>query len=195
MAYVLGVIASDGCIQPRQFRIGVSDKDIEWLEKIRNIMESNHPIYFRKSDNIILLCIGSKEMVLDIKKYGIGEAKSNNLFFPEMDDKYIPHFIRGYFDGDGYIGTMNDGKGNLYIRVSISGTKDFLTVLKRHFNRIFNNKLGSIRYANKCYELSFNGSCAELFLDWIYNESGCLYLDRKYNKFITLLDQKETQFT
>ena len=56
MAYILGVIAADGCIQDRQFRIGVSDKDVIWLHKIKDIMESTHPIYYRKSDNISLLC-------------------------------------------------------------------------------------------------------------------------------------------
>ncbi len=186
MAYVLGVIAADGCIQARQFRIGVSDKDVIWLHKIKDIMESTHPIYYRKSDNILLLCVGSKEMVIDIKKYGISEAKSKTLTFPEMEDKYLSHFIRGYFDGDGYIGKMSDGKGNSYIRVSISGTEEFLVSLKTHFNRLFKNKIGSIRYANRCYELTFSGTSVKSFLDWIYTESKHLYLDRKYEKFIAL---------
>lgn len=119
-----------------------------------------------------------------LKKIEITQNKSKTLTFPLINKKYIHDFIRGYFDGDGYIGNLSDGKGNNYIRCSISGTEQFLSTLKQIFNEMFNVKTGSIRFANRCYELTFGGNKSpQLFLDWIYKTDSTLKLERKYLKY------------
>ena len=188
MAYVLGVIASDGCLfvdkeKRKSIRIGINIKDIMWLKSIRSLMGSNHPIYERQKDNIALLCIGRKKMFDDIVRIGIKPRKSLDLNFPKIPKEYINHFIRGYVDGDGYFGTLNDGKGNTYLRCSISGTKGFLLSLKQIFSKIYGKEIGSVRFANRCYELTYGGKKSiNHFCDWIYKNSiSQNRLSRKYN--------------
>lgn len=188
MAYVVGVIASDGCLfkdkeNRKSIRIGITLKDIEWLKFIRNLMESNHPIYERQKDNIALLCIGSKKLFDDMVRRGIKPKKSLDLIFPEIPDEYISHFVRGYVDGDGYFGKLRDGKGNTYLRCSICGTKEFLSNLKQTFSKIYGKEVGSIRFAKRIHKLTYGGrNSINAFCNWIYTNSNSQNrLNRKYN--------------
>jgi len=189
MAYVLGVIASDGCLfidkeKRKSIRIGININDIDWLKSIRSLIGSNHQIYERQEDNIALLCIGSKKMFDDIIQIGIHPKKSLNLKFPQMPEKHKSHFVRGYFDGDGYVGKLNDGKGNIYLRCSISGTKEFLSELKQVFSKIYEKEIGSIRFAHRCYELTYGGNKSiRDFFTWVYmNSNPNTRLERKYTQ-------------
>jgi hypothetical protein len=52
------------------------------------------------------LTFSSREMCKDVEKLGGIKHKSLILEFPSFDivpEKYMSHFIRGYFDGDGCI--------------------------------------------------------------------------------------------
>jgi intein-encoded DNA endonuclease-like protein len=43
-------------------------------------------------------------MVADLEKWGCVENKTFKLNFPDfISEELIPHFIRGYFDGDGSV--------------------------------------------------------------------------------------------
>lgn len=179
MAYVLGVIASDGCVYNNQIRIGVSLNDIKWLEDIKLEMGVSNKIYKREKDSIALLCIYSKTMTEDLKALGITSNKSKTLTFPNIPKEYDSHFIRGYFDGDGWVGFSKDKSNFTSLAVSICGTNEFLKQIKYKFNEKFNNTVGSLGNGNKCFQLRFNGNkSSKLFLDWIYNESN-IELDRK----------------
>ena len=108
MAYVLGFFAADGNIIKNKrgahfFSIGIKEKDI--LHAIRRVMDSNHKIGVRKRENGILytLQIGSKEIFYDLARLGFGGKKTHRMAIPIMPKKFLPCFIRGYFDGDGNI--------------------------------------------------------------------------------------------
>jgi hypothetical protein len=47
--------------------------------------------------------------------------------FPSMPDEMVPHFIRGYFDGDGSSCITNEG----YLRVSLIGTINFIHGMRK----------------------------------------------------------------
>ena len=47
--------------------------------------------------------ITSDKMFSDLCKHGCVPNKSLILTFPVITEELIPHFIRGYFDGDGGI--------------------------------------------------------------------------------------------
>lgn len=112
-AYILGFLCADGSISKKYNKISfcLSCKDIEVLEFIKKELELNTNISKRevydkrtlKSYCSISLQFSSKIMKSDLKKIGVTYNKSNFLTFPKIPLKYKWDFIRGLFDGDGYI--------------------------------------------------------------------------------------------
>lgn len=109
--YVIGLIAADGyiCSNSRNLAIWVQEQDIELLHRILDSFNrSKAPIHTRKlplHQSIQHgISIGSVELIDFLNNsYGITRNKSRVLPFPRHLSNPLP-FLRGFFDGDGYIG-------------------------------------------------------------------------------------------
>jgi hypothetical protein len=130
--YVLGLFAADGHAGQNRFRITLSAKDGELLEKIKILMDFNGEIRYvaEKHKNGIRigrmaqLSICCKKIVDDLIKLGFTNNKTYDGFLlPAVSDSLMWHFIRGYFDGDGHFSYRNTLKAT-----------------------------GKKRYSNKCYK-------------------------------------------
>jgi len=190
LAYCLGFIASDGHVWEKRpyITIGIHKKDIEILNYIKNNISPQSKI--RISKNKCQICIFSKKIHTKLLKLGIDHKKTFNLKLPKMPKKYISHFIRGFFDGDGSIWKTNfypGGKDYYYANI-VSGSKQILDDINNYlgFGRV--NKI-----KNKYYELKFNQKdCIKLF-NIIY--SNCDFkLIRKYNKFLAIDKDSKYKF-
>lgn len=115
MAYILGLIASDGSISKKENLIAIQlqeeDKDI--LEQIRIITKVQRPLeeYVRKETGhkIYSFRNWSSEWKKDLAHYGIIPQKIFTLQPPYfLKKEYIIDYIRGYFDGDGSIYQVNN---------------------------------------------------------------------------------------
>lgn len=172
MAYILGYIYADGSltncdyIRARYIHIASADKDS--LERVKSMMDSEHNItknrsLYLKGKTIYKFKIGSHEIYNDLIKYGLYPNKSLTIEFPDVPRKYLSHFIRGYFDGDGciYFERRRSHTGKIIIKrirtIFTSGSKKFLYKMnlviselgiddgklydsKRSFQLVFNNK-------------------------------------------------------
>lgn len=140
-AYTLGFFAADGCIHKNHMIFNIHHRDKDVLTKIRAAMDSNHPIrlipakqYISKAGRTVnqarqcSLTVSRKSIAQDLRALGFSERKSLVMDFPEIPEALRPHFIRGYFDGDGGV---SENPVNC-LRVSITGTKNFLTDVKNH---------------------------------------------------------------
>lgn len=108
MAYVLGFFAADGYITVNRrgghfFCFQIKERNI--LVKFRKLFESEHKIAKRKQRLGVTyrLQIGSKEICNDLANLGFSQQKTFRLLIPKMPDACLPHFVRGYFDGDGNV--------------------------------------------------------------------------------------------
>lgn len=117
MAWVLGFLASDGTISSSDntIKIGLSAKDKEILEKIKDEIEIENKIVERVNKDgfdCVDLHWTCKEHKEDLGKYGITPNKTFTIKPPvDLDEKYYIDYIRGYFDGDGSINIIhNKGK-------------------------------------------------------------------------------------
>lgn len=63
----------------------------------------------------------SKKVTSDLLKIGLHSSKSFSCNFLNIDDRFIWHFIRGLFDGDGCISIINGRKGRLSFSLILSG--------------------------------------------------------------------------
>ena len=193
-AYWLGFIFADGYISSRDysFELSLSVVDTEHLIKFNKFMQHN-------KDNVKIGTVkcGNKEFercrwsIVNkhlwniLNNYGCTPKKSSTLLFPNIDifknESLIIPFIRGYFDGDGCLTNTKE-----YPKVSFLGTEQFLTKIK---NYLFNYSINSGKLVidpREEFTRTLNISRTDVFkfLHLIYDNS-VIYLNRKYNKFLT----------
>jgi len=203
MAYVLGFLIADGYVfkNPRgSHYIGFTSTDKEIIEKIREVLESNHKIGVRKhpkhpkwKDSYVLQ-IGSKETVSRLEEFGIVQNKSLVIKYPQnIPEEFFGHFVRGYFDGDGCVyfrqhyrkdrGTMKW----VFSTCFTSGSKAFLMGLQ---NKLTSHmKGGAIRKKVGGYELVFSHHDSLALFRFMYNNtSNKLFLERKHKIFSNAIE-------
>lgn len=196
MAYVLGFFAADGnMIRNKRGAHFVSfySTDRELLEEIKLNLKSNHKISARKLNAVehkqsYVLQIGSKEIFKDLKSLGLTPNKSLTIRMPTVSKKYLPHFLRGYFDGDGHVSVSTyqkrdrKNKSTIIITGFTSGSNKFLEelwkALKKH--RIIE---GGTLYHTDGYHLCFSTHDSLRLYNFMYQKEKNLYLGRKKSIF------------
>jgi intein-encoded DNA endonuclease-like protein len=199
-AYWLGFISADGCIledkrgNPAILNIALSKKDETHLIQFRDLICKDIPIKYKEKYNSVSLSVCSKILCNKLVNLGIIPRKSITLKWINCIPKeYIHHFIRGYFDGDGYIRVRTDKKyGYKNLEFNMLGTENFLCGIKNEFNKIYKKDIGKIKSCKKWYNsytISFFTKSALCFGHWIYDDSN-IKLDRKYkiyNEYVSSL--------
>lgn len=198
-AYILGLLYSDGCNyrKANHVKLELQESDKEILEKIKREMNINNPLKLNELSkkntnwqNTYRLSIVNKHVSETLESLGVIPNKSLKIVFPKwLPDELLPHFLRGYVDGDGHI--------QCYVsrHVSLVGTENFCLTVKEKLKNIgikstisnTQNKETSTRILYICGIANITN-----FLDYIY-DSAELYIDRKYNAYKAFL--KETNNT
>lgn len=191
-AYWLGFFGADGYVtrkdNSKQIGISLCAIDKRHIEKLSNSMKSNYPINtyhpcggYENSKDYARLLISSDELFDGLTKNGVIERKSKIYKFNNaLDDALIPHYIRGYFDGDGSLVISNGcPQGH------ILGTKEFLDGLCDYLGTkgiVLNRKYYARKESCKTLDLRLSGIRFYKFLTLIYGDAS-VYLDRKYEKY------------
>lgn len=177
MAYILGFLSADGCIVSNQQTVSFAQKEKYLLEEIKSALESEHPIIVNSDTGVFILNIHSKIMKDDlVNLHGITPKKSRTLKFPDIPEEYVSHFIRGYFDGDGYVSYRN-----FFISI-VGGSIQFMNRLKEIFEQKgFEPNFTSHETHYRVY-VSGRKTIKE-FSNWIYQDKN-ICLIRKYNEFM-----------
>ena len=200
-AYILGLFYADGCNKRSKSQIDLSlqecDKHI--LEEISQEIGTNKPLQFKSyadknpsHKNQYKLSITNKHISDVLCEFGMVNAKSLVLEFPEfLDEGLYPHFIRGYFDGDGCLYLGKDGRNP---EISIVSTIMFIEKVQD----ILDKRLGiSMKMkSQKKYKpvtkigLITGRNKIATFLSWIYQDAD-LKLNRKYQKYLQFMESYE----
>jgi len=190
MAYVLGYWFADGTMDKNLKYISFTSKDKKQLEQIKKVIEGDMPLYFDKR-GYYQLKISSVDVVNDVKALGGIPNKSLINSFPNIPEKYVNSFIRGYFDGDGWVSF--DKRNRNYPTTGCMGTKEFLEVIVSHLgrpNRFFQS------YPKKntnTYEIWYLGESAQNVLERLYGNACSLCLDRKYTSYLECMEWTRKQ--
>lgn len=178
MAYILGFLIADGTVAREGQFVSIAQKEDYILENIKKEIGSNQPLYQNKQTGVYILNINSKIVKHDlINIHGVTPNKSNTIKFPHVPDQYLSHFVRGYFDGDGYINYKQ------YTVTFVGGSKSFMESLIEIFEvKGFNAQL---KQQGQNYRVHVRGrKSIKLFSEWIYvKKTPGLYLERKYAIF------------
>ncbi|GIN70330.1 hypothetical protein J14TS2_08050 [Bacillus sp. J14TS2] len=104
MAWVLGLFITDGHVNEQVPSVSLSQKDERILKIVANYMGADYRLApFGKTMTTPTLLIHSKEIKKDLEALGIKSRKSLNVPFPNVPDQYLPSFVRGVIDGDGWV--------------------------------------------------------------------------------------------
>ena len=203
MAYILGFIASDGCISKDTNHIifDIQECDEEILYKIKEELEYEGPIRHYTNNSgckYSRLKICSSIIKRDLEYYGITPKKTFTLRPPLfLDEKYYISYIRGYFDGDGCIYINHQKyKYNWYI---CGARKEVIEWIME----ILLNKYGIISRLHSSTKVLSHGDpfySAQIYKkDTIQNlfkilyVPNSLYLERKYLAMKNFYDIKSTR--
>lgn len=196
-AWILGFIAGDGCLHTIKdskylITIGLSEKDISVLEKIKHFLNSEHNILYEnvsdgqsnKIHKSVKLAIGRKKIFNDLVKLGISPDKSSILNFPDISENLIVDFIRGIHCSDGNWFIDNDNQITFGIACPVL---NFLETLQNILIKNCDLNKNKLTMNNNCYKLSYMGNeqCRRiynyLYPDYPQYENNYPRLDRKYN--------------
>lgn len=203
MAYILGLLASDGCISKdtNHWNIDLQEQDEEILKQIQTEIGYDGKIEhytnnLNKQFSRLRIC--SRQMKSDLQHYGITPHKTFTLKPPEfLDPQYYISYIRGYFDGDGCFYFNEDkNKYNWYIcgarREVIQWIHDiFINVYGIDTTIQTSNytlKNGDHFYYLQTYSIS---TISQIFEVLYISDS--LYMQRKFNSFKNFYDIKSTR--
>ena len=188
-AYILGFLYADGCnTTGNKIKLSLQVGDKEVLEKIRSELNYNKPLsYYKrafknpKHQDMYELIIYNKHMSEQLTLLGCTPRKSLTLQFPKwLSKELLPHFLRGYFDGDGSINRCARGA-----RATITSSYDFCSELHNILNDMeIKNKLVHAPTNEKTGIISITSKDnTKKFLDYIY-ENADLYMERKHSLYL-----------
>lgn len=182
-AYFLGFIAADGCNrESRILEIMIHKDDISVLEKFIQDIESNYIVPIRKN-KYAQLSVYSRPLVSGLEKHGITQRKSLTLEFPKtIPEEFISDYIRGYFDGDGYISKKSDA-------IEIVGTLNHMFDMSEWIYKHTDLNPSSIQQKGNIFSIFYHGQkkVAKIY-NYLYKENS-ICLERKLLRF------KQNKFT
>lgn len=193
-AYWLGFLFADGynSEDKRTITLGLAEQDANHIQKFKTFLSCDCPIRIAtprrpKEQPMHVLNVYSTKMSIDLCKHGCMQSKTFKICFPTFINKSLwKHFIRGYFDGDGWVGKYRS-KNSTNCSISIVSNKRFLlqlqSILKSEIeinsqiSKTFNGNRSDVR----CLYSGGNNQVLK-FLNWIYDGAN-IFLERKFLKY------------
>lgn len=188
-AYLLGYFVADGNVGKRLnsqpvIRMDLKASDRKILELLKNEWDTD--IEIKDSHHgCQVLRVHSQKMFDDLAKYGVVPRKTGIEKFPKefLKDEMIPHFIRGFFDGDGWVTITHHGNRPQTLNLGFCGNQKMLEDIRDYLQE----HLGTfhIKVVNrKSYAVLIYGSRKDVMniYQWMYKNADT-YLERKKDKF------------
>jgi intein/homing endonuclease len=194
MVYILGFTFADGSLYKTSLSWDIQKRDLNILQKINNALDSTYPISNRK--NSYRLRISNQVFINGAINKGLFPKKKFRNELPQIPDKLVRHFVRGYLDGDGWI-IHRTGRNEIDLGF-VSGNEEFLTHLR---NKIFNRLdiYSKVRRKSKTtphgvksvtFLIEYYSTNAVEVAEWLYGDldGGDIYLERKFLKYLEAVE-------
>lgn len=192
MAYVLGLLASDGTVRKNinEIKLTLNEEDSEILEQIKKELNFEGKIrHYEDSKGFknATIAFTSAEIKKDLAKYNIISQKTFTFTFPiNLSKKYWIDFIRGYFDGDGSVGIAGQGLRWQICSATSNTLQTIVDFLYEEYNIPKVNVQSQQRNKSILYNIQYSTSATKQIFNILYTPNS-LYLKRKYNKFTSIM--------
>ena len=179
-AYWLGFIVADGYlnINKHMLRIKLGNRDRSHLIKFIKFVGGNEEmlkseIHSETGNENFYVSLYSKEVMNDLLSLGVEQAKSGKEKVCNIDKKYYRDFIRGLWDGDGFIRENLSGIG-------LVGSEEVLAFVQNYFNNSLGVKPLKIYPHCNTFKIEYRSTrkAIPLILNHLYGDKD-VALDRK----------------
>jgi len=202
LAYVVGLITTDGNLSTDGRHINLTSKDLQLLKTFKKCLGLN-------------VKIGEKSGGFSDKKYyqvqfgdiifyrwllqiGLTPRKSKTISRLRIPDKYFFDFLRGHFDGDGTCYGYWDKRWHssfMFYMKFCSASKNHIFWLRKKIKNLLSisGDLNNTKGETAIYQLKYAKRESRLLIPKIYYKKGLPHLKRKYKKLESILkiDKKE----
>ena len=190
-AYWLGFLYADGSVSSSRnvIELCLAEKDYQHMVKFKNFIGLDNKIGYRETSKAYRYSFHSDKMKEDLINLGCVPKKSLILEYPttkQVPKNLIRHFIRGYFDGDGWFSNTDST-----FQVGLIGTQAFIEGFLKDAEPYINTnlKIHIVHREGGAKRYMFSGlQDVTNFLNWIYKDS-TIYLDRKYESYQVFLKE------
>jgi hypothetical protein len=202
-AYWLGFLYAEGCISKSDSRVynllsvQLDILDVKHLYKLKSFMSAENPVhvYNRKSGSFRgIPCKKQDRTYCDFRIYsphiasqlmdtGIIKDRTQAYKLEQtISDTMFRHWLRGYIDGDGYIGKSHP-------RITICGQPELLLWIKARMSHNMGLDYNyPIRYdglTKVVGNIMYNGTLlAKIICDWLYLDANT-FLERKKQSYLS----------
>lgn len=203
-AYLLGWILSDGHISSSDNSISIrlQKRDKKILEILKDILDYSGPLLLSRRITVNKRIYGnyqdrwnlfftSKQIKKELIDMGYSSRKTESLIFPKSLNKELyPHFLRGFYDGDGTI--AYNYVGNYFkFAINLIGLDGFLSEVKFILDSSISrhSRIEKTNCDNPTIKtLRISGILSGLkFYNFIYKDANFV-LKRKLRKFLRLIN-------
>lgn len=185
--YCLGYLYADGWVQKNRLGICVKKTDGFIINLIKQTFNLNTKITDIKRKD------GREHLQILFRIAYFEEDLLHLGFMPNKTGKEIwlsymcnPHFVRGFLDGDGSVFIIKNG-----LRMSfVSKSYSYLESLGNYLQTLTNIPPKTIYDEGnaKVHMMRYNGKQALELGNYLYQDSEGLRLERKYNKYLEILN-------
>ena len=197
LAYIVGLIVTDGCLSSDQRHIVMRSSDLQLLKTFKKCLSLSNAIGETFDNGLATkpayrIQFGNVQLYRWFLKIGLFPRKTYTIGKLEIPDKYFRDFLRGHLDGDGSVWTYKDyyntfkNQKYVYNRLWIrfisasgihikwlAGTIQKLLPVKGHiFERKPQKRLKSkMNQTTSIWEVKFAKKESLKLLQWIYYKS------------------------
>lgn len=187
-AYLLGFITGDGCITQGRLQIDSSDKDlIEEFGRRLNSKIYEQPNLKKGSWRIQ---VHSNKILDYLNEFGITERKSYvGIQHLDYSEKFRADYLRGWIDSDGTIYKAGKpGNWGPGVELFVSKNGNELEIAKRLLESLGIQFLVSEIKGKPLLRIRLRRRTMPILRERVYYD-GCLSLQRKYNRFVSLYEE------
>jgi intein/homing endonuclease len=195
-AYWLGFLTADGNLfkDRNSIRLALAEKDKDHVYNFKKALNADHNVtivpaggYIGKNGERSMaasITIGNKKIHDDLVKLGFTSKKSCNEKPVVLPEELTRHYIRGIFDGDGWISF-----GPNHRDLGFGMGKEMLEYIKKIFEQYAKIKpTYDIKWFNSVWRYRISSKQEILkALEYMYKDS-TIYLDRKYKKYLDFVE-------
>ncbi len=195
LAYIVGLIASDGHLRKDVPRIGITSKDLEIIELFKKVLSIKNPWtrHARGEEpkrEYYYLSFKSRQFYDFLISIGITPAKSKTIRKVDIPDEFFPDFLRGLFDGDGTFWTHWDKRwpnSFVFHFAFYSASRTFIEWIYKHLHQLYQTN-GHLKKGDGVYEVRYAKGDSKKLFEIMYYKKDILCLTRKYLKIKDALD-------